>query len=70
MIVAALIIAMFTGGISAAMAGLAFGASFWLCGGVYILSGSLTTIFVVCVAALCQSYTADQDSRDPALAHV
>ncbi|TNJ44791.1 hypothetical protein [Phaeobacter sp. B1627] len=59
MILAALILAIFTGGFSALMAGAAFGASFVVCVIVYVLCGSLTVVSVACVSALCQSFLSD-----------
>jgi len=76
MIVAALLIAICTSGALAIVAGLVFGASFWICVLIYVLSGGATMILVTGIAALCHMRrdrdapeTVEQEEGEPALAH-
>ncbi|MFP3384064.1 hypothetical protein [Tritonibacter sp. SIMBA_163] len=71
MILAALFLAIITGGLATLGAAVMFNATFWSCLGIYVLVGSLTTLSVACLAVLLQPrHDADAESGEIELAHV
>jgi len=71
MILAALFLAIITGGLAALGAAVMFDATFWSCLATYVLVGSLTTLSIVCLTALIKPrHGADAEAREIELAHV